>query len=165
MAATRPNSASFWKSYLNYDDYTQSAVWEKIGGSIGKTYGPTNDNSCAARVSHGLNYSGAPVQQFGSASVNLKDQEYKGVKGDGLRYIVSAMGMAKYLKQEWENPDHQVKDQASLDKVVSSLGGKCAIFATPNPPGGQGHAGVLRVGYSDPFVSQSLPVDVWVLRQ
>jgi hypothetical protein len=47
-----PYSEDFWPAYLNYITYTSTDVWNKIGGSLGKTYGPYS-NSCAARVSYG----------------------------------------------------------------------------------------------------------------
>ncbi len=158
----KPASASFWSAYLNYVDYDASSAWTKIGGNIGKAYGP-NGNSCAARVSWGLNYSGAEVEAHAAASRNFSDQRYNGVAGDDKRYIVSAMQMAAYLKEKWGAADHQVSTQEELDEVLSSLGAKCAVFATPKPPGGNGHAGVLKSGYKDPHVENYLPVDVWIL--
>src|SRR5437763_273920 len=101
MPGTRPSSAAFWNAYLNYvaiPASLNSKVWDTIGGSIGESYGPAAENSCAARVSYGLDYSGSPIGQFAAASVNLKDHSYKGKAGDGLRYIVSAMQMAAYLR-------------------------------------------------------------------
>jgi hypothetical protein len=159
---TKPVSANFWSAYLNYDDYDTSAAWTKIGGNIGKAYGP-NGNSCAARVSRGLNYSGAEIGPHAAASKNFSDQSYNGVAGDDKRYIVSAMQMAAYLKEKWGAPDYQVSNLEELNEVLGSLGAKCAVFATPNPPGGKGHAGVLKSGYKDPHVENYVPVDVWIL--
>jgi hypothetical protein len=162
-ASTRPDSAEFWNVYLNYDKYaTQNAVWKVIGGSIGESYGP-DENSCAARVSYGLNYGGAPVQQFSAASVNLADHKYEGKAGDGKRYIVSAKQMAANLEKNWGKPDHKLTKREQIAKLANQLGSKCAIFATRNPPQGHGHAGVLKAGYSDPYIETELPVDVWVL--
>lgn len=163
MPSTKPNSGSFWNAYLNYDSYQQPDVWKKIGGSIGKSYGPSNSNSCAARVSYGLNYANALIEVFNAASINLKDLDYLGKKGDGYRYIVSAMKLAEYLKLKWGNPDGQITTETELTTFEAGLDGKSAIFATPNPPGGHGHAGVLKNGYSDPYVKTELPVDVWIL--
>lgn len=167
MRGTRPSSAAFWDAYLDYDEFTlSSTVWDTIGGSIGEQYGPPDENSCAARVSYGLDYGGSPIQQFSAASVNLRDHSYKGKFGDGWRYIVSAMRMAEYLRTVWGAPDHSVATQTELSGVISSLNsGQCAIFATPNPPQGHGHSGVLKGGYADPYVATELPVDVWTLPQ
>ncbi len=93
---SRPNSAPFWNAYLNYTHIPanqNSKVWDTIGGSIGESYGPVAENSCAARVSYGLDYGNSPIVQFPAASVNLPDHVYMGKKGDGMRYIVSAMQM------------------------------------------------------------------------
>ena len=156
-ASTRPDSAKFWTAYLDYDGHTTAAVWETIGGNIGKAYGPSS-NSCAARVSYGLNYSGAELEVFVAASVNFKDQEYNGKKGDGKRYIVSAEQMGNYLTLKWGAADHEVKTKEELKKFVDGLGAKCAIFATT------GHTGVLKKGYDDPVVEGFLPVKVWILK-
>lgn len=164
VRASRPSSTNFWGAYLNYDKVSQPAVWNTIGGSIGEMHGPPNNNSCAARVSYGLNYGGALVQQFPAASVNLPDHTYMGKAGDGRRYVVSAMQMAAYLRHVWGAPDRQVTTAQQLQQTIDNLAnGQCAIFATPNPPGGRGHAGVLKKGYTDPHVAGELPVDVWIL--
>ena len=155
QVAKRPSSVKFWAAYLNYDSNTTSAsVWNKIGGNIGKAYGPTHENSCAARVSYGLNYSEAEIEVFSAASFNFKDQEYNGKKGDEKRYIVSAEQLEKYLTTKWGARDHEVKTQEELKKVVDNLGSKSAIFAT------KGHSGVLKKGYTDPYVNSFLPVKV-----
>src|SRR4051812_19212733 len=81
----RPTSSDFWAAYLNYvaiPAAQNSKVWDKIGGSIGESYGPPAENSCAARVSYGLNYGKAPIVQFPAASVNLRDHTYNGKSGD-----------------------------------------------------------------------------------
>ena len=163
QANERPKSTEFWDAYLNYDKYQQKDIWKTIGGSIGETYGPKDENSCAARVSYGLNYGGAPVQKFDAASVNLKDHTYEGKPGDSKRYIVSAMQMAAYLKKQWGKPDHQLTNSSEIAPFVKQLGTRCAVFATSNPPQGHGHAGVLKKGYSDPYLNSELPVDVWIL--
>lgn len=161
--STRPSSTTFWASYLCYCDsgetncYTTDKVWRVIGGAIGGSYGP-GTNSCAARVSRGLNYGGAPIRRFAAASVNLPEHVYEGRAGDGLRYIVSAEQMTAYLKLVWGNPNDTLSNDAQLGKFVFGLkSGQCAIFATA------GHTGVLRPGYSDPYVRGYLPVKAWVL--
>jgi hypothetical protein len=166
LNTARPTSAAFWGAYLNYASIPpaqNSRVWDTIGGSIGESYGP-NENSCAARVSYGLDYGNAPIVPFSGASVNLPDHSYNGKPGDGKRYVVSAMKMAEYLRSTWGQPDHLVATVPELDRVMNGLqDGQCAILATPNPPGGRGHAAVLKKGYTDPFVRTELPVDVWTL--
>ncbi|MEQ8637421.1 T6SS effector amidase Tae4 family protein [Gimesia maris] len=151
--SARLGSSKFWSVYLNYDSYLQDAVGNSIGGSIGELYGPQSSNSCAARVSYGLNYGSAQITPFSATSLKLTDHTYNGKAGDGKRYIVSAKQMAVYLKSKWGNPDHHVTTAAGLIQVINSLVTKCAIFATPDPPGGHGHSGVLKSGYTDPFVT------------
>jgi len=164
---SRPNSAPFWNAYLNYTHIPanqNSKVWDTIGGSIGESYGPVAENSCAARVSYGLDYGNSPIVQFPAASVNLPDHVYMGKKGDGMRYIVSAMQMAAYLKMVWGNPDRSLRTAKDVGDLIRGLkNGQCAIFATSLPPGGHGHSGVLKAGYTDPFVETELPVDAWIL--
>lgn len=155
--SSRPTSALFWASYLNYGTNDTHKVWRTIGGGIGKLYGP-DSNSCAARVSYGLNYGGAPIRSFTGASMNLAEHVYEGKAGDSLRYIVSAEQMKSYLRLAWGPPEHAPATAAELDSVVKGLQpGQCAIFAA------KGHTGVLRQGYSDPYVGGYLPVAVWVL--
>ena len=91
--------------------------------------------------------------------------------GDDYRYIVSAAKLCAHLRNAkppanpWGAPDHPgVATVQQLDSIVANLQpGPCAVFATPNPPGGQGHSGVLKNGYQDPWVNVFLPVDVWLL--
>ncbi len=159
----RPSSTTFWASYLRYGEsgtthgYTTDQVWRVIGGGIGLQYGPAS-NSCAARVSRGLNYGGAPIRLFGSASMNLPEHVYEGKAGDGMRYIVSAEQMTFYLRLVWDKPNATLSNDAELVQFVFGLKpGQCAIFAT------KGHTGVLRSGYSDPYVKGYLPVAAWIL--
>lgn len=63
----RPSSANFWAAYPYYQlrglagGYGQQDVWQLVGGGTGKRYGtptqqwPIGRNSCATRVSRGLN--------------------------------------------------------------------------------------------------------------
>lgn len=157
MTSSRPSSTSFWAAYLNYTSYGTDKVWRTVGGGIGVLYGP-NSNSCATRVSYGLNYGGSPIQPFAGASINLSEHIYEGKAGDSKRYIVSAQQMRSYLRNVWGEPDHKPSTTQELQSIIASLQpGQCAIFAT------MGHAGALKQGYTDPYVTGYLPVDVWIL--
>lgn len=157
MTARRPSSTAFWAAYLRYGVYDTSKVWSTIGGGIGKKYGPA-ENSCAARVSYGLNYGGAPISVFAAASMNYADHIYEGKAGDNMRYIVSAEQMKKYLNHAWGAPEYEPKSVAELDKILRDHDpNTCAIFAT------KGHTGALKAGYQDPYVTGYLPVQVWIL--
>lgn len=157
--AARPDCGKFWRGYPNYDQFNQADVWKKIGGNVGKKYGP-DSNSCAARMSCGLNDGGAPIPRGTSgASRNFPDQKYEGKPGDNKYYIVSAQMMREYLKDSLGNPDRIARNAEDLKDIVNTMKpGECAVFAM------NGHVGVLKPGYQDPFVETHLPVDVWVLR-
>jgi len=87
----RPSSQSFWSNYPNYASHQTNDVWNAIGGSIGSDY--QGENSCAARVSYGLNKSGASIPS------NRKYQTNKNSGGTDGRYIISAAKMREYLKK------------------------------------------------------------------
>jgi RHS repeat-associated protein len=156
----RPTCNTFWPAYPRYgpNGTSQADVWKKIGGNVGKAYGP-DSNSCAARMSCGLNNGGAPIPRgTPGASRNFSDQKYEGKAGDDKYYIVSAQMMREHLKDKWGNPDKVAKTPQDLKDIVNGLKpGECAVFATT------GHVGVLKPGYQDPYVDGLLPVDVWVL--
>lgn len=167
-----PGSRDIWNAYLavNYDTIPAAQngkVWKFIAGNIGTAYGPTNENSCAARISYALNYGGAPIPDraqtpFG-ASKNFATAQYLGKYGDGKNYIVSAANMQNYLTDAWGQPSQRVNTVADLQTLNQGLNaGQCAVFATGGP-NGRGHSGLLRAGYQDPFVATELPVDVWKL--
>lgn len=166
---TRASSAAFWPAYLNYDDYTQQEVWKKIGGGVGKQYGtptasaPDGQNSCAARVSYGFNYGGAPIPRGApDAGFNYKEHVYANKPGDQKYYIVKAGKINEYLTKTWGPPDSTPRTISELTTVKNSLmNDQVGIFSTKKTPG---HTGVLKNGYSDPYVNTQLPVDVWKLR-
>jgi RHS repeat-associated protein len=161
----RPSSKDFWAAYPNYDLYKQQDVWKKVGGNIGASYGPATpdmpdgQNSCATRMSYGLNYGGAPIPAgTRGASRNFPDKSYAGKKGDDKRYIVSAANMNAYLTKIWGAPDNAPKTEAELSAIIKALkDGQCAIFACKD------HTGVLKGGYQDPYVFGELPINVWIL--
>jgi len=139
-------------------------VWKIVGGNIGKKYGPIKENSCATRVSRGLNYGGDQIPAgTPGAWHDFPDQSYNGKKGDDKYYIINAGQMNAYLTSKWGKPDFsQVNDISQLHSIVAGLyQQQCAIFATKNSPG---HSGVLKKGYDDPYVEGELPLDVWQLR-
>ncbi len=166
----RPSSKKFWAAYtkVNYvtiSDTDHHKVWELVGGGIGKTYGPTDQNTCATRMSYGLNYGGAEIPAGSpGASINYDNYVYAGKKGDNKRYIVSAASMQDYMQKAWGNPDYpQVGAVPVLNTIVSGLqADQVAVFATKGERG-RGHAGALKKGYQDPYVQGELPVDVWKL--
>ena len=144
----RPKSNMFWTMYLNYDMFSGSDVWEIVGGNIGGTYGP-NSNSCATRVSFGLNYSGDPIPSTSGSNKNYN--------GDFKRYIISARMMKKYLRNYWGRPDKVLRQYTDVEKLQKSLTeGQVAVVAST------GHASVVTHSYTDPYVTHYLG-DVWLL--
>lgn len=170
--ADLPSSDAIWTAYSNVNYVMippdkNGQVWALIGGNIGATFGPQNANTCATRLSYGLNYGGAPIPNsaqggFG-ASKNFTTEQYNGVPGDGKNYIVSAANMQKYLKSTWGNPNQTLQTEDDLKSLTANLSpGQSAVFATGGPAG-QGHAGMIKAGYQDPYIVSELPVDVWIL--
>jgi len=143
-----PYSQDFWNAYLNYDKYRTQDVWNTVGGSLGTTY--MGENSCATRVSYGLNYGGEPIP----AGVDGGNRNYG---GDNLRYILSARELRKYLNKEWGSPTTTLNSYSDVMNFQSSLKkGETAIVSS------DGHASVLTNSYKDPYVG-GFGGDVWLL--
>jgi hypothetical protein len=168
MAMGHISSKTFWDAYklVNYDTFPPEKnveVWKTVGGNIGKQFGPVAENSCATRVSWGLNYGGGPIP-VGTPGAwhNFSDQSYNNKRGDDKYYIINAGQMNAYLTGKWGKPDFsQVGTVTQLNSIIAGLQeGQCAIFATRQSPG---HSGVLKKGYKDPYVEGELPLDVWEL--
>ncbi|KZN33584.1 T6SS effector amidase Tae4 family protein [Pseudoalteromonas luteoviolacea] len=150
--AKRPNSEDFWEEYLNYDEYDTASVWETVGGSLGKGYGPYS-NSCATRVSHGINYSGEPIPR-GAPGANLN---YGGDNG-GLRYILSARQLKVHLTNIWGAPDISNVSFSQLSALQTSLApNQVAIGVSTS------HATVITRTYTDQYVGAAAGGSVWVL--
>lgn len=134
-------------------------------GDKGDAENPSGFNTCATRVSRGLNYSGAPIPR-GTAEawgINKKAESYLDKAGDDKYYITGAGKMGVYLKKKWGNPDKTLKTASEVSDYIKTLkAGQCAIFATGGQ-GGHGHAGVLKKDYDDPYVNGFVPVEVWLL--
>jgi len=164
--AGRPSSKAFWAAYLNYDAIPpakNAEVWKKVGGWVGRKYGDPPQNSCATRVSYGLNYGGAPIPSTApGALLNDRRVVFAGRKGDDKYYIVNVGNLNAHFSRAWGPPDHrQVATVAELETIIGALAeGQCAIFATSKSPG---HSGVLKKGYDDPYVKAELPLDLWKL--
>ena len=149
-----PNASSFVNQYPNYSEYTGAGVWSLIGGSLDSNYGADSpdgvQNSCAARVSYGLNNSGDPIPA-GTPGGN------KNWNGDGNRYIISAKEMNSYLRSRYGSPSQTLGASSELESLRQGLGsGGAALISST------GHVGVITNSYSDPYVSSYLG-DVWVM--
>lgn len=149
-----PSATAFMSNYPDYNSYTGSGVWSLIGGSLDAKYGADSprgvQNSCAARVSYGLNEGGKPIPA-GAPGAN------RNWGGDNNRYIISADQMNKYLNGAYGAPSQTLTTAEQLTQLRRGLGeGGAAIVSSG------GHAAVVTSDYADPYVSEYLG-DVWVL--
>ena len=170
-AHPRPNSQAFWVAYtnVNYDtipDTQHLKVWDLIGGQVGRDNKKQNANTCATRLSYGLNYGGDPIPVVNYKGFSINPRTTKddlGKKGDDKNYIVRAKSLGAYLWATWGTPDKQLKTEEELKAFEASLAkDQCAVFVTDQTRV-EGHAGVIRQGYSDTYVHGELPIDVWLL--
>jgi hypothetical protein len=113
----KPSWSKFWLEYPDYGTYPDSAVVKKeIGGSVDAAY---INNTCAVRLSRGLNYSGLAVPgNFAGLMV---------VKGaDAKFYALRVAEMRKWLPTVLGTPDfdHSKKSGTAFDKskIASSKG-------------------------------------------
>jgi hypothetical protein len=154
-----PDSAAFMNQYLRYDKFDGENVWEEIGGSLNEGYGKDSpggtQNSCAARISHGLNKSGAPIPP-GAPGANKNF----GGPNNGKRYVISARQMNAYLRKRYGNPSQTLTNSSQVDTLRASLKpGQVAIASS------EGHAAIVAsdsYNYQDPYV-YGYYGDVWIL--
>lgn len=130
-------------------DYGKSAkdFLENTDPKIRKTFKKNGwVNTCAARLSVALIDAGHGIPSGGY------------LDSKGRRWMASARSTRKALAQMWGSPDETLTTSEQVDDTVKDLAsGQVAVFA------GQGHVGILKPGYSDPYVHGYVPVDVWIL--
>jgi hypothetical protein len=164
----RPDGDAFFTAYkvVGYnrwqgEDKTHE-VWKFIGGSVGKTF--DGGNTCATRVSYGMNYGGYPIKGAGkdNSFFNLSSTVFEGKAGDDKSYIVGAPQMADYFGANYGPADARIasgEEARAFQKTLAS--GQCAVFAGPH------HSGVIKdAGYEDPYVFTDpgvMPVRAWKL--
>lgn len=163
----RISTDAFWGAYsvVGYNRWgteeSHNEVWKFIGGNIGKSF--YKKNTCATRVSYGLNYGGQPVTEHNGTSSFTNDPgtRFNGKRGDGKNYIIRAGAMHDYLRGLWGTPNAVLKTGDEAAAFARHLpAGQGAIFA------GTHHSGFIKDGYRDPYVFSDpgvLPVDVWEL--
>lgn len=149
-----PSGSDFWSRYPNYNDYSGSDVWNLIGGSLNDKYGANSpgglQNSCAVRVSYGLNRSGRPIPR-GAPGAN------RNYGGDNARYILSARELNSYLRSAYGAPSRTLMSTGQFNAFQQGLSaGQVAIVSS------KGHAAVVTGSYADPYVRSYLG-DVWIL--
>lgn len=133
-------------NYPDYNNYSGADVWNMIGGSLNDKYGQNSlegtQNSCAARVSHALNESGAKI------SNSPQHQTNRNWGGRNNRYIISASHMNSYLRSTYGAPSQTLTSASQLSDLRFSLA--------------NGQAAVVTSTYADRYVSSYLG-DVWLL--
>ena len=154
----------YWDNYPNYNAYTTSKVWEKVGGGLlWFYYKGIYENSCALRVSISIINSGKTIAAGYGRNLNNnytipEDIVYAGntiPKGTVLkaekpnaRYVVSAALIETMLTEvfgkgpttSWTNK----KDAEGLKNAIEK-NDKEAFFVT------DGHVGMIKKGYNDPY--------------
>jgi hypothetical protein len=164
----RPSSDSFFTAYaqIGYNRWQgeehRHDVWKFVGGAIGKSF--DGENTCATRVSYGLNYGGYPIKGFDQKSSfrNWSSTVFEGKAGDDLNYIVGAPQVGDYFAKNYGAADAALTsgdDAEAFQKTLTT--GQCAVFAGPH------HSGVIKdTDYRDPYVFTDpgvLPVKAWKL--
>lgn len=94
----RSSSQSFGSNYPNYESHKANDVWDAIGGSIGSDC--QGQNSCAARVSYGLNQSGASIPS---------NRKYQMNKNSGGIYYFCRKNERVFKKTWGHNPKDTIK--------------------------------------------------------
>jgi hypothetical protein len=115
-----PTWSKFWAEFPDYGTYPDSeAVKAMIGGNVDADY---ITNTCAVRLSRGLNDSGVPVPGNRAGLVTVKG-------GDGKRYALRVAEMRTWLPGALGKPavDLRKKQGESFDK--SSLAALKGIIA------------------------------------
>ena len=150
----RPNPRDFWSEYPDYQHYpTPASAYFLAGGWLYQQHinqNPSYDESCALRVSVGLNESGNPVPHIPKVS-NLVL---------GKRYILGASQIKDYFKSIWGDPDYTLFQDLSHDELRAILCPNQLAVGASN-----GHAGVVAAegqGYEDGNMKVT-SADVWIL--
>jgi hypothetical protein len=117
----RPTWSKFWFEYPDYGTYPDSATVKKdIGGGVDAAY---ITNTCAVRLSRGLNYSGTPIPANFSGLMKVKG-------GDGKYYALRVAEMRKWLPQALGTPDVDLtkKKGDAFDKsAIANMSGVIAF--------------------------------------
>jgi hypothetical protein len=117
----KPTWSKFWAEYPDYGTYPDSAAVKKdIGGSVDADY---ITNTCAVRLSRGLNYSGVPLPANLAGLLTVKG-------GDGKHYALRVAEMRKWLPQVLGNPDidrTKTKGEAFDKSTLAALKGIIAF--------------------------------------
>jgi hypothetical protein len=147
-ASSRPSSGAMASAYAPVDYGTSARDFlENTDRKIRKTFEKNGwENTCAARLSVALIDAGHGIPSGGY------------LDSQGRRWMASARATRRALNGMWGAPDRTLTTSEEVDEAVRGLAsGQVAVFA------GQGHVGILKPGYRDPYVHAYVPVDIWVL--
>ncbi|MBV6501928.1 MAG: hypothetical protein CJBNEKGG_04487 [Prosthecobacter sp.] len=145
-----PTADAFWAAYPNYNSTSTDQAWAAAGGWLNDEHvkGDTAYyNSCALRVSIGLNGSGAAIGA-GAPGAN---------KCNGKYYIISARQMNAHLNRQWGAPDYRMPPKTLADIRSYLCPGMIAVASF------DGHIGVITESYNDPHTPYIGTGDVWLL--
>lgn len=158
-AHNAPHSQKFQDAYLDYNNYSAYDVWKLIGGGLHDSYGDHGTiedvaNTCATRISRGLNYSGAKIPK-GSIGAN---RNYDGkTPGDHLYYIIQARKLRRYLRKAWGAPNQTLTHPKQIQMLKDTLHENQYAIIVSNT-----HAGAVSPTYEDNYVRYYLG-DMWIL--
>ncbi len=116
----KPTWSKFWIEYPDYGTYPDSATVKKeIGGGVDAGY---ITNTCAVRLSRGLNYSGQPLPATFAGLLMVKG-------GDGKHYALRVREMRKWLPHVLGSPDFDETKKAGAAFDKSKLAAMKGIIA------------------------------------
>jgi hypothetical protein len=104
-----PSWASFEVAFLKRENYTTYQVYYLIGGQVGSIFGGAQ-NSCAARISRALNYSGVVIP-------NIPGKTFLG--GDGKYYFVMAIDLNRWMRKTFgcANPNLSIGEYLNTNSL------------------------------------------------
>jgi hypothetical protein len=116
----KPTWAKFWAEYPDYGTYPDSAVVkQEIGGAVNAAW---ITNTCAVRLSCGLNYSGVPVPANRAGLLVVKG-------GDSKYYALRVAEMRKWLPEVLGAPDFDKTKKSGTAFDKSTIAGYKGIIA------------------------------------
>lgn len=117
---TLPTYDVFWQAYPDYEFSPKSdQVKADIGGAVDAAW---ITNTCAVRMSRGLNYAGVPVPYGFNGMKTVKG-------GDGKRYAFRVREMRKWFGARFPKPALDLKKTAGTDPDLSTLSTLRGIMA------------------------------------
>ena len=104
-----PSWGAFENAFPKSEYYTKSQVWALIGGEVG-TIVDSSANTCAARVSRALNYSGVIIP-------HIPMQTFQG--SDGKYYFLMAMHLNRWMRKTFgcANPNLSIGEYLNTNSL------------------------------------------------